>query len=244
MLLLALLILLGAYGPFASAASTGYHPSLAGGDIFPSSPNTLAVFEFNGNVVDSSGNARNATLLGGSFVSTLCGQALKVGGLQTNGLNWSTYAALLKHPYTVEIVLTPNNTTQWRKLFGFSDADDDGWYYKDEGIQAYPNPVLAPGQVKAGQLHYIAFVSTAPDKVNVYFQGVLLGSTAASFTAPPPQAIFFKDDTQIQGEDLQATVEAIRISSVSRTETEISSIQARILQCSAPRKTFIPLVTK
>jgi hypothetical protein len=58
------------------------------------------------------------------------------------------------------------------------------------------------------------------------------------------QAIFFKDDTQIRGEDLQATVEAVRISSVSRTQAEISGVQSRVSQCSAQRMTYIPLAAK
>ena len=201
-------------------------------EVFPADPDVLAKFEFSGDANDSSGNGRDAILLGGEFVATAWGQGLHVfppspGG--STGFDWSQFAGLLVHPYTVEVVLAPQDTVGWRKIFSFSDADDGGWYYKDQGIQAFPNPVVGTGQVLAGERHYIAFVSTAPDQVDIYFQGALLGSTNASFTAPPAEAIFFRDDTSTgRGEQLDAVVEALRISGITRTPGEIDFIQKRL----------------
>ncbi len=201
--------------------------------IFPIDEGVLARLELNGDLRDSSGNERHATLIGGQFVDTALGTGLHVGPDDPLGIDWSPYAGLLSHPYTVEMVLTPASTSGFKKLFSFDDSSDNGWYYSSGGIRAYPNPGLG-GQAQAGQLHYIAFVSTAPDQVDVYFQGALLGSTNASFTAPPSQAIFFRDDSSTgRGERVDAVVEAVRISGVSRTAEEIAAIQQRIEQLSA-----------
>jgi hypothetical protein len=193
--------------------------------VFPSASNVLAEFDFNNNTEDSSGNNRDAVLIGGDFVPTFFGIGLQVGGTSNSGIDWSDHASLLVHPYTIEMILTPQQTSSWRKLFSFDDSKDAGWYYRSEGIQAYPNAVIGSGQVKPGELHYLAFVSTALDQIDVYFQGELLGSTNASFTAPPVQAIFFKDDTATGGENLEATIEALRISDVARTSDEIAAVQ-------------------
>lgn len=196
--------------------------------LFPPTDNVLAQFEFNGDVQDVSGNDHHATLIGGDFVATSFGQGLRVGISQTTGLDWSAHAGLLEHPFTVEMVLVPETTQDWQKLFSFSDSADAGWYYKNQGIQAYPFGILGSGQVKGNERHYLAFVSTAPDQMDVYFQGILLGSTNMSFTAPPTEAIFFKDDTAVAGEILQAVVEGLRISSVARTPEEIGFMQNRL----------------
>lgn len=194
--------------------------------VFPIDTNVLALLEFEGDVSDISGNSRHATLLGGTFASTLLGQGLRIEPPDPVGISWSTYANLLQHPYTVEFILTPEDTQGWRKLFSFNDLADGGWYYKNQGIQAYPNAVIGTGSVKGNELHYLAFVSTAPDKVEVYFQGTLLGSTNASFTAPPAEMIFFRDERNTgRGEQLSGVIDALRISRVSRSPTEIANVQ-------------------
>ena len=197
--------------------------------VFPIDTNVLALFEFDGDVNDLSGNNRHATLLGGTFAPTPLGQGLRVGPPDPVGISWSTYANLLQHPYTVEFILTPEDTQGWRKLFSFNDLADGGWYYKNQGIQAYPSAVIGTGRIKGNELHYLAFVSTAPDKVDVYFQGTLLGSTNASFTAPPLEAIFFRDERNTgRGEQLSGIIDALRISHVARSSTEIASVQGGI----------------
>jgi len=208
-------------------------PAKAANDaLFPTSSNVLAEFEFSNNTQDSSGNNRHATFLGtggATYTQTTCGTGLQIDATG-EGLDWSTYAGLLTHPFTVEMILTPTQTTKWSKLFGFDDTNDDGWYYKNSGIQAYPNPVLG-STVFPYERHYIAFVSTSTTTMDVYFQGVLLGSTLLSFTAPPLQALFFKDDTDVVGEQLNGVVDALRISSVNRTPAEIAAVQARVVNC-------------
>jgi hypothetical protein len=199
-------------------------------DVFSPAAGVLAKFEFNGNVNDSSGNGRDATLLGGGFVDTPWGQGFHVFANDSmTGIDWSSYASLLHHPYTVEIVITPQGTESWGKLFGFDDKNDNGWYYKSEGLQAYPNSVVGSGQVQSGEQHYIAFVSTATDKMEIYYQGKLLGPTNTTFEAPPFSAIFFYDDTATgRNEQLNAVVEALRISEVARTPAEIFAVQTHL----------------
>ncbi|MBI3961401.1 MAG: hypothetical protein HY335_01510 [Deinococcus sp.] len=200
-------------------------------DVFLSALGVLATFEFNGNARDSSGNGRDALLIGGEFVPTAWGQGLHVLPGGPTGIDWSAFANLLVFPYTVEIVLTPQDTTDFRKLFSFDDTVDMGWYYYNEGISAYPEPEVGVGQVLAGERHYIAFVSTALDVVDIYFQGAFLGTSGATFTTPPPppQVIFFRDDVVTDREEqLDAVVEALRISGVTRTPAEIAAVQQRL----------------
>lgn len=202
----------------------------AGTTIFPVDPDTLASFELNGDSSDSSGNGRHATLLGGEFVSTHYGQGLHVlfrsfqGVPQPMGLDWSGFASLLVHPYTIEMVLTPKTTDCFHKLFSFEDNDDGGWYYCD-GFAAYPNPNIGGSQLPSDLLHYLAVVSTAADQVDVYFQGALLGSTGAAFAAPPPEIILFQDDTATgRSEQIDAVIDAVRISQVARSAQEIAAL--------------------
>ena len=194
--------------------------------VFPSTSGVLAHFEFEGDLSDLSGNNRDALLIGGEYVDSEFGQSLHILPNQPTGIDWSSFANFIVHPYTIEMVLTPKDTTAWRKLFSFSDANDWGWYYRNEGVQAFPNPVIGGGQVQANLRHYIAFVSTAADQVDVYFQGGLLGSTNASFTAPPSEAIFFRDESGTnRSEQLDAIVDGLRISEVTRTPGEIALVQ-------------------
>jgi hypothetical protein len=225
--------------PIAISTGQSTNTLAIGTTVFPVAQNVLAEFNFDDNVLDTSGQERHATLISGSYTTTVCGKGLVVGASQENGFQWSQYAGLLTHPYTVEIILTPKETSNWNKLFSFDDQRDNGWYYKNEGLQAYPNPVLGGGQVLANQQHYLAFVSTSESTIDIYFQGQLLGNSKASFTAPPTEAIFFKDDSAVRGEDLAATVEAVRISSTSRTVAEIAAVQLNLQRC-GKSITFLP----
>jgi hypothetical protein len=199
--------------------------------VFPMDQHVLALWEFESSAQDLSGNGRDGDLLGGDFVVTPFGRGLRVGEGDPTGLDWSDHATLLRHPYTVEMVLFPEDVTFWRKIFSFDDASDHGWYYKQGGVQAYPNLELGAGTVRARTWTYLAFVSTAADEVEIYFNGESLGSTGAGFVAPPPQAIFFRDDTVTgRHEQLVATVEAMRISSTTRSAAEIAAIQKRLVR--------------
>lgn len=199
--------------------------------VFAADAGTLATFEFKGNVQDVSGRGHHARLLGGEFVQSSSGHGLHVMKSDNAGIDWSDHAKLLVHPYSIEMILTTSSTAPWGKLFGFDDRNDSGWYYKENGIQAYPYAVLGGGQVRPDERHYLAFVSTDPTTVTVYFQGKPLGSTNASFTAPPQAAFFFRDDAPTgRLEQLDAVVEAMRISKVARTAAEIAAVQERLRQ--------------
>jgi hypothetical protein len=77
--------------------------------VFQNDPSTLALLEFNGDARDTSGNGRSPTLLGGTFERTPWGMGLRLSNADPQGLDWSAYAGLLQHPYTIEIVVTPDN---------------------------------------------------------------------------------------------------------------------------------------
>ena len=187
-------------------------------DLFSDDVSVLARFEFNDSVSDSSGAGRDATLLGGRFVDGVFGRGLAVAYTGSPvGLDWSAYAPLLTPPYTIEMALTPETTDAWGKLFGFDDSVDRGWYYKNGGVQAYPYSVLGRGQVQPSVLHYIAFIVHPEDRLEVFYQGEPIGESRVSFNSPPPQAIFFYDDSPTgRREQISAVIEALRISSGAR----------------------------
>jgi len=195
-------------------------------NIFTTDTNTLALFELNGTLADSSGNNRNATLIGGTFVTTSWGQGFSVPGQSTQGFQWNTYAAMITHPYTVEMVVSAQNVSCWKKLFGPSDSADAGWYFCG-GFSSYPSNAIGP-TFTTNQRHYIAVVSTSSNAIRVYVDGSSIG-TSNNFIAPGGAAIFFRDDTNTsRSEALDGVVDAVRISKVARTATEIQAVQAKL----------------
>lgn len=201
-------------------------------ETLPPAFDVIALFEFDGNTLDSSGNNRDATLIGGNYVSTRYGSALRVtyedieGLIAPVGIDWSPYAGLLVHPYTVEIVFTPSYGSGYNKLFSHDDSSDSGWYYRNEGFTAYPSgSSLGEGLMREHQLLYLAIVSTGVDEIEVFFNGASLGTGPKGFTGSPAEAIFFRDDDDTsRNEQLNATIEVLRISDVARSAGEIAAI--------------------
>ncbi len=190
---------------------------------------TLARFEFNCGTVDESGNDRHGTAIGtASYEIAPFGSGLACPGTDPQGFDWSPYASLLQHPFTIEIAITPSDVTAYRKLFSFDDASDSGWYYFSTGIASYPNGTVGSGII-ASTYHYIAFVSTSTTTMDVWHDNVMLGSLNMSFTAPPMSAIFFRDDSNTaRNETLTGVVDAMRISNVSRSASEIQAQWIRL----------------
>jgi hypothetical protein len=198
-------------------------------NVFATDGDTLAIFELDGDVMDTSGNNRHGTFMGGTYEASAWGRALRLEEMDPQGFEWP-FASTLVHPYTIEIVMTPYSLSCYRKIFGVHDANDFGWYYCD-GFVDHPNSVIMSAGLTAGVRHYFAFVSTAPTTVDVYFQGTRIGSTNTSFIAPPPGAIFFRDDSSggsPRSERFDGIVEAMRISSTTRTQAQITALQARL----------------
>ncbi|MDD5309085.1 MAG: hypothetical protein PHU25_17370 [Deltaproteobacteria bacterium] len=211
------------------AGDSGSDGGLPGDVFFDVDDHTLAVFELDGDTLDSSGNGRDATFLGGTFEDTPLGHRLRLTGADPQGFDWSAYASLLVHPYTIEMILTPDSVSDYQKLFGVDDAADDGWYIYNGGFVAYPETEITNPGIFDGAGLYFALISTDASNIDVYLQGVYLGSTAASFTAPPTSAIFFRDDTNTaRGEQLAGLVDAVRISNVARTPAELAVVAARL----------------
>ncbi len=223
----------------AALITAGVSPhvnAVAPNEFFGNDADVLARFEFNGALTDSSGNGRDIVALGtGGFEAAPWGQGVRIADTDPTGLSWTQHASLIQHPYTIEVVMTPENLDGggWRKIFSFDDADDNGWYYYNTGgqwaIQDYPNRAVGAGAIEPGVQHYIAFVSTSPTSVEVYLQGELLGETETTFAAPPTEAIFFRDDSDTgRYEQFVGVVDALRISSVARTAEEILATYERV----------------
>lgn len=202
-------------------------------DVFEVDATTLSVMELNGDVMDGGDDARNGTLLGGDFVDTQFGQGLRLMGEGPQGIDWNAYKDLVTHPFSIEMVLVPTDTYDYRRLFRYDDSDE-GWYYGDYLFYSYDNtPIPDVGEpFVADERHYIAIVSREEGMellIDVYLNGVLVGSTPAgydgSFTNPIASAVFFEDDSD---EHLIGVVDALRISSGSRSTEDISAVQSRL----------------
>jgi len=224
----------GAGGAGGDGGAGGSGGAIGENDIFEVDASTLAVMELNGDSMDGSGNDRNGTLLGGDFVDTEFGQGLRLLGEAPQGINWDAYKDLITHPFSIEMVLVPTDTYDYRRLFRYDDDLDEGWYYGDYLFYSYDNdPIPDVGEpFVEDERHYIAIVSReeGPELlIEVYLNGVLVGSTPAgydgSFTDPIANAVFFEDDS---GEHLIGVVDALRISSGTRSTEEISAVQSRL----------------
>lgn len=198
--------------------------------VFAPDGDTLALFELNGTLNDTSGNNRNATLIAGGFTQTPWGMGFAVNGSTTQGFQWSAYANLLVHPFTIEMV-NGCTTTCYKKLFGGSDTADAGWYYCTQ-LTSYGSQqsVTKVGpNVSGGQRHYLAFVSTSTAMMDVYLNGAKVGAAPTRLANPPTAAIFFRDDTVTQrSEAVNAVIDAVRLSRVARTATEIAATQTKL----------------
>ena len=213
-------------------------PGPAADEVFDTDSNTLARFELNGDLKDTSGNGRNGVFFGPdggapTFVNTSFGKGLTLAGTLRQGIDWSAYANLLGSPFTIELVFTESNTTSYRRLFTHDLNDDNGLYTFEGALQCYPDPELrgdAGVPVKADVRTYVAVVYTPraaqQDLATIYVDGVLLGTASAAFTAPPTQALFFEDNAN--NESLVGTVEAIRVSKIERSAADIKKVQDRL----------------
>jgi hypothetical protein len=76
-------------------------------------------------------NSRPGTLLGGDFVDTEFGQGLRLLGVAPQGINWDAYKDLITHPFSIELVLVPTDTFDYRRLFRYDDGLQNG---DEEGI--------------------------------------------------------------------------------------------------------------
>lgn len=225
----------------ALAAAAPAHAGALAGETLPPASDVVALFEFDGSALDSSGNGRHAELIGGSFGQGRYGNVLRVRYLPEEGdvvapmgIDWSAHADLLVHPYTVEMVFTSYTeggepTSGYQKLFSPDDAEDNGWYIVDGDFEAYPTAFyLGDERIRHDQVIYLAIVSTSEDEIEVFFNGQSIGTSGKGFFGTPLQAIFFQDDAQTtRGEQLQADVEVLRISDVARNAGEIAAIAER-----------------
>lgn len=199
-------------------------PSYA--DIFTTDQTALARFEFNGDARDLASGRDGYLTTAAQFRPTRFGQGLAVGSTGP-GLVWTPYAGALTYPFSIEMVVTPDATSGYRKLFGPDDNLDAGWYIHDGALVSYPLGAEIPNVFTAGLTTYLAFITASPTEMDVYADGRFLARTPLSFTTPPPQAIFFRDDRG-GGEQFTGTVDALRISTGQRTQQDIQEVLARI----------------
>lgn len=203
----------------------------AAGDFFPSDDDTLAIFEFSGDVLDSSGNGRNATLLDptSTFAPSVYGSALVLPGVGAGllqGFDWSAHKELLVPPYTIEAILYPENLDSWNRLFTHDSASDNGLYYFNGSVQNYPDSSLPGEPLPVQEVHCIAWSApVSPENVlDMYVDGEYLGRVGRPYDEPDV-AWFLADNVSGggEGENLDGFVDALRISSVARTGTELAA---------------------
>ena len=208
---------------FTCTCALGYSGTTCGTAAgFSTDSNTLALFEFTNNLLDTSGNGRHMTEVGAplNYESAPFGKGLRLTTLAKQGGDWSAYAPLLTHPHTVEFLLvTTGVNTSYQRLFTFNAANDNGWYLQGETFRSYPSANI--GSVPDKTWHYVALVSTSPTDMDVYIDGSFVASTPKQFTAPPTEALFFLDDGS--GELFDGTVDALRISGSARGAVEITA---------------------
>ena len=218
--------------PTAATAAPASPGAVAAADpdaFFPTDASTLAIFEFNGDVLDSSGNGRDATLLdpASTYEASTYGQGLvlpAVGGA-AQGIDWSAYASLLVPPYTVEVLVYPTDVGSWKRLFTHDQLDDGGLYYYGGSLQNYPEPPLSGVSLPPNTLHCLAWSApVTPDRrLDLYLDGTYLGQVGRGYDVPS-QAWFFMDDTgAAPNENIDGFVDAMRISNVARTGTELAN---------------------
>lgn len=210
----------------------------AHGAIFPTDAGTVAVFEFEGDALDSSGNARHLTPIetSPSYVGTPCGTAWLSPSTTVQGFDWSAFAGHLVAPYTVEMVLTPSEVDAWNKLFSHDDGLDAGWYIRSSTFNSFPSGALPGPLFSVGTLAYLAIVSTTPGSIDVYVDGAFAGTISAQFSSAPANAVFFRDDAGTSRSEIyDGTVDAMRISSTARTLAEMGAIMSQLdAMCPAP----------
>jgi|GEM_PF-1686201 len=197
-------------------------------DFFPTDSNTLAIFEFNGNVNDSSGNNRHAVLINGSstFVPSTFGQGLDLPDVnnQGQGIDWSAYKSLLVPPYTVEVLVYPETLSSWNRLFTQDTDDDNGLYYDDGSLVNYPDDSLDGVSLPVQTLHCLAWSApVSPANVlNLYIDGQFLGQVGRTYNEPTVAHFFMDDTTDVPNENINGYADAMRISNVARTDTELA----------------------
>ncbi len=195
---------------------------------FPVSRGVLLHLEFEKQLEDLSGSGFPPTLRGGSFEDSPLGTGLVFGKGTAGGLDCSLLASRLVHPFTIEMVLIPTSTANYRKLIDVSPQTDEGWYYSQQGLANYPVETFGAGKMLPGQLHSLAWVSTRDGGVKVYFQGKLIGKAISWNRVRPRNLVFFQDDSQTSSEHYFGLVEALRISSLERSAQELSDIYERL----------------
>ena len=192
--------------------------------IFSADASTLLLLEFNGDMSDTSGRDQQPIpLRNHEYTGTCFGQGLVLPDSDPQGFDWSAYRGQLQHPFTIEMVINPTTTACWQKLLSHNDGSDAGLYYCN-GINFFPN---GGGGPLASIDHYIAYVSTSANTANVYVNAQF--HTELTTFTNPTHAIFFRDDSHTgRNEQLDAVVDAMRISQGTRSMAEIQAVQERL----------------
>ena len=200
-------------------------------DVFSIDTDTLARLELNGTTLDSGDFGADAVLYGAGlnteFVSSQFGRGLAISAPGAVGVDWTEHAARLVPPWTIEMVLqvTPAQNPLTKRLFTPDLTNDGGWYW--QSLLRFPpgNPVLGNAPITE-KLEYFVFASADGTTMDVYEDGAPLGTVGTQFgPGAPVNALFFKDD---RSDDYIGLVDALRISSLVRSQQDIDAVQARL----------------
>lgn len=197
--------------------------------IFPADPPTLARLELDGDARDSSGKGRHGELRssGDDFVASDFGQALALAGTGVQGIDWSEHADALTAPFTLEMVLRLDHTTDSGPVARFDATAEEGWYVDRGALTDGPRTRrLADGFVQAGSLQYLAWVVKKDGSADVFRNGSHVGSLPTGFSLPPAVVHLIGgngSEPQMAGE-----LDAVRLSAGARTAAELRSVGFRL----------------
>ncbi|HEX2879364.1 MAG TPA: hypothetical protein VHO25_07485 [Polyangiaceae bacterium] len=178
-------------GPCADGVQTGTELGIDCGvtcgvactAVFSPDASTLAIFELNGDLTDSSGNGRDAEPIlalpdagadagdpADRWVDTEWGQGLSFPDSSDDiahawGFDWSQYANLIGDTFSVEMVFVTRTNDCYQRLFMFERGNDNGWYVCS-GVTSYlggidylyePYPDGGDGNLTRDVRHYFVF---------------------------------------------------------------------------------------
>ena len=212
--------------------------------VFEQSENVLTQLEMNGSLDDASGQNRPGHLVGRPtmrFVDSDFGQALLVEG-GNDAFDWTyNHASGLRAPWTVELVFTitrfPGN---WCKILGHDPDSEQGIWLKGtepKNVSVWPDGNRSEFVWRfdehewLDQVTYLAFASPMPDQLIVYLNGRRLDRASPSsdgLDMPNQVFSFFQRTRSPENNNVTALIDAVRISSVARTDEEIQRVWQRI----------------
>ena len=147
------------------------------------------------------------------------------------GLLLNTAGMIPVNDYSIEMVISMDQTSSWRRILGVSDRTvDTGFYVYNGHLQVYPDTGVGPNPFNAGTWHHI-ILSVAPSgTIRGYIDGLTdLTSTASvmNITSPTGTLDFFLDNAAggpTPNEYSSGSIARLRVYQGALTENEALSL--------------------